>query len=252
MGFMVYAPYGRTGVYELQDAFGALFGAEAPGTRVRLAKAALAALPESNRFRNNALLTDHKASDAGLHDLLLNARDVPFDVPRLTAALEGAGLALAGWAEALRYDPAPMLPQTPEFAARLKAMEAPAAWALAERLAGDLRMHVGYAAPAARGRTAAGMTAEAVPRANAIDPRALAREVERRGALTVRWETRRARFAVPRAAAPAIARLGHGRSLGEIATGLGMDWFAFAQVFGPAFRVLTGANLIRCSRGMGR
>lgn len=252
MGLMVYAPHGRAGVYELQAAFAALCGDEPPETRVRLAKAALPALPEGNGFRRNPWLTDHLASDAGLHDLLLNARDTPFDVARLLGALEGAGLALAGWAEALRYDPAPLLPETPDFAARLAAMTPPARWALAERLAGDIRMHVAYAAPAARGRTAATMTPDAVPRPNGADPRALAREIERRGALTLRYEGRRVTRPVPRAAAPAVARLGAGRPLGEIAKALGLDWLAFAQGFGPAFRLLVDANLIRCSRGMAR
>ena len=252
LGFMVYAPYGRTGVYPVQAAFGALFGGEDPETRVRLAKAALAALPETNGFLRNPHLTDHRASDAGLHDLLLNARDVPFDVPRLLSTLEGAGLRLAGWAEALRYDPAPMLPATGDFRARLAAMTPPERWALAERLAGDLKVHVGYAVPAARGATAATLSPEAVPRANAVDLRALAREIEAKGRLRLRYEGRRVEVPVPKGAAKAVARLGAGRPLGEIATGLGMDWFAFAQVFGPAFRALVDANLVRCSRGIAR
>ena len=251
IGFMVYAPYGRSGVYELQAAFGALLAEDPPEAKVRLAKAALGALPESNRFRGNRLLSDHKASDAGLYDLLLHARDVPFDVPRLLAALEGAGLGLAGWAEAARYDPAPMLPATPEFRERLAAMTPEARWALAERLAGDLKMHVGYAAPAARaGSAQARLSAEGVARPNAVDARALARQVEWRGALKVGFEGRSVTLEIPKRAAGAMARLGTGRSFGEIAAAEGMDWFAFAQVFGPAFRALVAANLMRVSRGI--
>ncbi|EDM70124.1 methyltransferase [Roseobacter sp. AzwK-3b] len=46
MGFMVYAPYGRSGVYPLQAAFGALFEGLAPEDRLSHARALLARLPQ--------------------------------------------------------------------------------------------------------------------------------------------------------------------------------------------------------------
>ncbi|MEM1314989.1 MAG: class I SAM-dependent methyltransferase [Pseudomonadota bacterium] len=248
LGFMVYAPYGRTGVYPLQEAFRALFAEDAPAEKVRLARAALGALPETNWFAANRLLTDHEESDAGLHDLLLHDRDRPYTVGELTGSLEAAGLALVSFVEPARYDPARLLPDAPEFKARLKPLSQAERWALGERLAGDLRVHVGYAAKAPRAAKAmASLAPDAVPRLS-VDPRALARRIEQEGSVRVTFKTRPIDVAIPKSAAPLIARLGSGAAFGEIAQAAGMDWLAFAQAFGPAWRGLTSVNLLRCSR----
>jgi SAM-dependent methyltransferase len=77
LGAMVYAPYGRTGVYPLQDVLAALAEGLAPAEKVAVARDALDRLPETNWFRRNPLLGDHRENDAGLYDLLLHARDRP-------------------------------------------------------------------------------------------------------------------------------------------------------------------------------
>ncbi|MEM6745580.1 MAG: hypothetical protein AAF676_17870 [Pseudomonadota bacterium] len=250
LGLMVYAPYGRTGVYPLQEAFRTLLADASPSDKVALARQALGALPETNWFGRNPLLSDHETSDAGLHDLLLHDRDRPFSVNELVEALQGAGLDLVSVVEPARYDPARLLPATPEFEARLKPLSRVQRWALGERLAGDLRMHVGYAARAARAPKAmATLTPDAVPRLT-VGPRALARRVEETGSVRVTFKSRPIDLEIPRAAAPLIARLGEGRPFAELAMGAGLDWLAYAQAFGPVWRALTSANLLRCSRGL--
>ncbi|KAG1715355.1 ABC transporter B family member 25 [Nymphon striatum] len=67
---MVYAPYGRSGVYPLQAAFGALFADLPPKDRLRAAKQAFEKLPEAHPFKRNPGLVDHRQSDAGFYDLL--------------------------------------------------------------------------------------------------------------------------------------------------------------------------------------
>lgn len=251
LGFMVYAPYGREGVYPLQAAFAVLFPEDGPEEKVRLARAALAALPESNGFRRNPFLTDHGTSDAGLHDLLLHARDVPFAVPDLLAALDRAGLELVSFVEPARYDPARCLPATPEFASRLARLSPPERLALGERLAGDIRMHVGYAARAGRAAKAmARLEPEGVPRLNGLDARALAAKVAKDGTVRVSYPGRALDIAIPKDAAPLIALIGRERSFAEIAQAARLDWLVFAQRFGSAFRALTGVNLLRVSRGI--
>ena len=251
LGFMVYAPYGREGVYPLQAAFAALLGGDAPEDQVRLARAALGALPEANGFRRNPFLSDHETSDAGLYDLLLHARDRPFAVPDLLAALGAAGLGLVSFVEPARYDPARCLPATPEFATRLARLSPEDRLALGERLAGDIRMHVGYAARADRaGKAMARLEPEGVGRLNGLDARALAGKIARDGVFRVSYPGRALEVSVPKSAAPLVARLGAGRSFGRIAQEAGMDWLVFAQAFGPAFRALTGVNLLRVSRGI--
>ncbi len=251
LGFMVYAPYGRDGVYPLQEAFRALLPDDDPETRVSLARETLAALPETNGFRRNPFVSDHEASDAGLHDLLLHSRDRPFSVEALLATLDHAGLGLVSFLEALRYDPAQHLPKTPAFRERLARLTPPERWALAERLAGNMRTHVGYAAKADRaGACRATLTPDAVPRLKELDPRALARKVQADGGFRITVAGLAHWVEIPRSSAPLIAALGGGGSFGDIARAARLDWFAFAQAFGPAWRALTGVNLLRCSRGL--
>ncbi|MEM8824407.1 MAG: class I SAM-dependent methyltransferase, partial [Pseudomonadota bacterium] len=50
MGFMVYAPYGRSGVYPLQEAFGALLDGLAPEARLARAREIFARVPEGHPF----------------------------------------------------------------------------------------------------------------------------------------------------------------------------------------------------------
>ncbi|MGB0499471.1 MAG: class I SAM-dependent methyltransferase, partial [Rubricella sp.] len=83
LGLMVYAPHGRTGVYPLQEAFGALMPDQPAAERLTAARAILKDLPDGHPFRRNPHLVDHEQSDAGLYDLLLHSRDRPFTVPEL-------------------------------------------------------------------------------------------------------------------------------------------------------------------------
>lgn len=252
IGLMVYAPYGRTGVYPLQGAFGALFAGDAPAEKVRLARAALATLPEAHPFLGNAVLGDHRASDAGLHDLLLNARDRSYTVAELCGALDRAGLALVSFVEPARYDPMRYLPADPAFARRVAALDPVARMAVAEQLAGTLKTHVAYAVP--RGRAAeaeARPTApDLVPHLARAAPGALAQQVRSRGAVTVTVDGVSFRIDIPRQAAPLIARIDGRRALGEIAAG--QDWLAFAAAWAPVHRALTGFNLLHYSTGARR
>ncbi len=144
MGLMVYGEFGRTGVYELQHALKALVpGDAAPAEQAQAARAILAELPETNRFRRNPFLKDHLDSDVGLFDLLLHSTDRAYRADELLAEIEGAGLRLASWIDPLRYDPALYLDGGPaaERAATLPAGERAA---LAEALAGNMRKHIAY------------------------------------------------------------------------------------------------------------
>lgn len=246
IGAMVYAPHGRTGVYPLQAALRTLTAGEAPEAQVALAKSALKALPKTNWFGRNPHLGDHRTSDAGLYDLLLHARDRPYDVAALLEALARAGLHFVSFTEPLRYEPKLYLPGP--LAARAETLEAPARAAMAEQLAGNMKVHVFYAAktpvkPAA-------FTLDARPRLNGPPAAALAREVERKGALRVEREGLTHALEIPRGAGPLLA-LADGRlRLGEIARARKLDWIAFSALWRPAHEALTGFNLLRYSESM--
>jgi SAM-dependent methyltransferase len=251
IGLMVYAPYGRTGVYPLQAAFGRLLRDDPPADKVRLARAVLAALPQTNWFGRNPLVGDHRDSDAGLYDLLLHGRDRPYTVAELTGALERAGLAAVSFLEPARYDPLRYLPRDPEITARVEALAPLERAALAEQLAGSMKTHIVYAARPGEAREAQPSRAEAVPHLKGAAPAALARHVAAKGAITVSSDGLSYAVELPRSAAPLIAAIG-GRSLRQIAEAARLDWLAFGAAWGPVHRALTGFNLLHYSRGARR
>lgn len=252
IGLMVYAPYGRSGVYPLQGAFGALFTDEVPAEKVRLTRGALHALPAAHPFKRNLVLGDHRASDAGLHDLLLNARDRSYTVAELFGALERAGLELISFVEPARYDPLRYLPSDSTFVRKVAVLDRVERMLVAEQLAGTIKTHVAYVVP--RGRAAeaeARPTApDLVPHLARISAAALAQQVRAKGAVTVTTDGVPFRLEIPREAAPLIARIDGRRSLGEIAAG--RDWLAFGAAWGPVHRALRGFNLLQYSIGARR
>ena len=111
MGLMVYAPYGRSGVYPLQEAFRQLLGGD-PKKRLRDARGIFPGVPEGHPFRRNPHLSDHVQSAAGFYDLLLHSVDRPFTVVELAEALDRAGLAITSFGEPGAYDLRRYLPKT--------------------------------------------------------------------------------------------------------------------------------------------
>ena len=178
---MVYARHGRTGVYPLQAALRALTAGETPEAQVATAKTVLKSLPRTNWFPQNRFLGDHKESDAGLYDLLLHSRDRPYEVDDVVESVSAAGLAFLSFHEPLRYDPRLYLPEA--LHSRLEGLDAAAKAALAERLAGNIKVHVFYAGKGAPG--VAGISPEARPRLNGLPAAGLASDIRRKGVLKV-------------------------------------------------------------------
>lgn len=252
MGLMVYAPLGRSGVYPLQDAFGALLSDDTPAEKVRLAREMLASLPGSHPFKLNPHLRDHGDSDAGFHDLLLHARDRAYPIGDLIAALGRAGLGLVSCVESARYDPQSYLPRTPEVAARIKACTPEQRMTVAEQLAGNIKTHVVYAAPAesAAKRMARPTKPELVPQLAGIDPGQLAQQVLDHGRMTATFDGVPLTVEVPNDSGIMIGRMNNARTLGQMS--VGEDWMAFSSLWGPVHRALTGFNLLHYSVGARR
>ncbi len=248
MGLMVYAPYGRTGVYPLQEALRSLLGDDAPALQVKMAKQVVGQLPTTNWFTKNTLVGDHKASDAGFYDLLLHSRDRPFDVTALDGALVKAGLARVSFLEPERYNPARYLPKIADFDARIARLDTTERAALAERLAGGMKTHVVYAAKAARAAEAmAKPTPDAVPHLAGVDPRALAQQIDKTGRFACEAGEVKHQVDIPKSAARIVAIL-DGRPLAGIAEALGIDWLGFSTLYAPVHTQLTGFNLLRYSK----
>ena len=250
MGGMVYAPYGRSGVYPLQAAFNAAFTSLTPDEKVAAARETLEKLPPSHPFHTNPLLGDHASGDAGLYDLLLHSTDRPFTAPDVYAALEAAGLTLSGFLEPARYDPALYLGEWAEAASAeiVTSMGAPERAGLAEQLAGNMKIHVFYAAPAARRAAAPVMKPDLTPVLHKIDPKALAASVSKTGVFRFAADGWRLEQGVNRSLAPLLAAIDGRTTLDALRARTGLDWMAFCQAVGPAFRALSGFNLLRYSR----
>jgi SAM-dependent methyltransferase len=251
MGLMVYAPYGRTGVYPLQQALRALLADDDPDQQLKLAKKIVGQLPATNWFTRNTFVGDHTASDAGFYDLLLHSQDRPFDVTALDGALAAAGLARVSFLQAERYNPVRYLPKSADIDARLACLDATGRAALAERLAGDMKAHVVYAAKADRAAQAmAQPTAAAVPHLAAVAPGPLAQQIAQQGGFNCDTGGVSYRVEIPKSAAPIIAHLDGHKPLAAIAEAVRLDWLAFSTLFAPVHTHLTGFNLLRYSKSL--
>jgi SAM-dependent methyltransferase len=242
IGLMVYAPFGRSGVYPLQDAFGTVLTGS-PRDRLRRAKAIYARIPAGHPFKRNAQLSDHKASDAGFYDLLLHSQDRPYRIGELLQTLEHAGLTMTGSPQAHLYDPLPILGDK----GLLHGLDEVARMDLAEALRGTIRTHVLYAAKESEGRVA-GPTPDAVPHLKGVAGPKLAQHALKHGVIPVSHEGERFEIPVPALAVRAFAQIDGRRSLRRIAEGARTDWMEFAPIWAGVSKAMTGHGLLYYSR----
>jgi SAM-dependent methyltransferase len=140
MHLMLYAPYGRTGVYMLQD-FCRRVGIEATDDGIRELGTALGALPPGHPLATLLREAPDFRNQAALADALLHPQDRAYSVPQLFAFLERCGLTFSRWVKQAPYSPhcglMARLPQSARIA-RLPAMEQHAA---AELFRGTMARH---------------------------------------------------------------------------------------------------------------
>ncbi len=266
MGLMLYAPLGRTGVYPAQAMLRGLgeggLGEDLPlGERVVLARRLLDALPATNWLRRNPFLGDHKKSDAELVDLLLHARDRAYHVEQVVELVAGAGLRLVSFIEPARYQPASYL-KDPVLLKRLAGLDPLARAAFAEKLAGNIKKHILYVVKGANpaDTVARAETPDVVPVTRQVPGPELARAILKGPRIKAELDGLSLSFALPRLAAPMLARVDGRASLGEIHARLqaldsGLDWASFKAQFDRLYAVLNGLNhlLLRFPRdGMGQ
>ncbi|SHL64444.1 Methyltransferase domain-containing protein [Roseovarius marisflavi] len=245
MGFMVYAPYGRSGVYPLQEAFGALYEGMTPEARLKAAKKLVADLPEGHPFRANINLGDHKDSDAGFYDLLLHSQDRAFDVTALAEVMGAAGWQLSGFTMPALYDLSRITP-VPDH------LSTPEQMALAEKLRGTIKTHVGYAIRATEARApASGKNRALVPHLKGVGAGDLARAVAQGQKPRLGFAGLDISLSLPKGAAPLIALIDGRRSLAEIAAQTGTDPIGMGALWGRIerdlgdFGMLLYSNILR-------
>ncbi|MEQ9259702.1 MAG: class I SAM-dependent methyltransferase [Roseovarius sp.] len=225
MGFMVYAPYGRSGVYPLQEAFAALYGDLPPEARLKAAKRVFERLPEGHPFKSNPNVNDHRNGDAGFYDLLLHSQDRAYSVGELLEVMAMTGWHLSGFVTPAPYDLA-RLAERPEGMGEAEAM------ALAEKLLGTIRVHTGYACAAEEARgPATGKDRARIPHLKGVQARALAQAVAQGQKVTVGADGLSEALELPKAAAPLIAAIDGRRSLAEIAALAKADPISFGAAW---------------------
>ena len=140
MDVMVYASYGRAGIYMLQE-YCRMLRIGTAADDLRDLGALLEALPRDHPMAGLlARAKDFRRPEA-IADALLHPRDRAYTVPELYAWLERCGLSLGRWVEQ-----APYLPQCGALAnsalgGRLDALPAPTQHAAAELFRGTMTQH---------------------------------------------------------------------------------------------------------------
>jgi SAM-dependent methyltransferase len=260
IGLMVYGALGRIGVYHLQAILRPLAADEPDAARLDLARRLLKQLPRTNWFARNPFLQDHlKVGDAGLYDLLLHSQDRAYTVPELAGLVSSAGLAITGLIEPWRYDPVSYL-NDGALLKRLSSLDRLERAAMAELLAGNMKVHICYAVKAGRAPAAVAQPQDPamIPVLREGSGAESAKTLKPGGALTARAEGLEARFALPRLAGPILSRINGRRTLAEIhaelAAGEGdrLTWPAFKEEFDRLYGVFNAVNKMFLSRDNNR
>lgn len=104
MHLMLYAPYGRAGVYLLQE-YCRRVGAGSSAEEIRDLVASLKALPADHPIVPLLRNSPDFATSAGVADALLHPRDRAYSVPQVMTLLEGADLSFGRWIRQAAYLP---------------------------------------------------------------------------------------------------------------------------------------------------
>ena len=104
MHLMVYAPYGRTGIYMLQE-FCRRVGIEPNDTDIEELIAALGSLPAAHPLARLLREVPDFRQRAALADALLHPQDRAYSVPQLMEFIGGAGLGFGRWIQQAPYSP---------------------------------------------------------------------------------------------------------------------------------------------------
>lgn len=151
LGLMLYARYGRTAVYQMQELMRLICGDADLAARIAATREVLESAPPSNWFRRSQdLHRDHiEYGEAGLVDLFLHARDRAYAVEEIYEWLVDRHRLHVQFTEvdrgASRYNPTIVVgPRSPAFLERVHGLPLRRQQAIAEILDGSISMHCLY------------------------------------------------------------------------------------------------------------
>ena len=185
--------------------------------------------------------------DAGLHDLLLHARDRAYEVGDIAAMVAGAELRLTALAPPARYEPASYVSDA-AILKRIDGLPMIGRAAFAERLAGNIKSHAFYV-------VRAGNAVEpprpddptAVPVWFDADPEPLRKTLKPGGVLNISADGVSLRFPLPRLAVAIASAIDGKRSVEAIYEAVAekagpLGWPAFIAQFAALYATLHGAG----------
>jgi SAM-dependent methyltransferase len=140
LNVMVYAPYGRAGVYMLQD-YCRRLGLGDTAAEIRDLAASLKALPPDHPLAPLLRNSPDFADKAGLADALLHPQDRSYSVPQLMDFLSRAGLAFRRWVRQAPYLPWCGALASSPHQSRLLGLTAEAQYAAIELFRGTMVRH---------------------------------------------------------------------------------------------------------------
>jgi SAM-dependent methyltransferase len=161
MHVMVYATYGRAGIYMLQE-YCRMLRIGTSANDLRDLGALLEALPRDHPMANLlGRAMDFRRPEA-IADALLHPRDRAYTVPELYAWLERCGMSFGRWVEQAPYLPQCGALANTGHAERLNALPAPAQHAAAELFRGTMTQHrvIAYRSDCSSGGQAIHFTGE--------------------------------------------------------------------------------------------
>jgi len=150
MQLMVYATYGRLGIYMIQE-YCRLLGIGTSERDLRELGAALGSLPSDHPIADVLRRAKDFRQPASMADALLHPRDRSYTVREVYAWLERCGLCFGRWVEQAPYLPQCGLVARSSHAARLAALPERAQYAAAELFRGTMTRHrfIAYASDSA-------------------------------------------------------------------------------------------------------
>jgi SAM-dependent methyltransferase len=140
MHLMVYAAYGRAGVYMLQD-YCRRLGIGNSGKEIRDLANTLRALPQDHPLARLMGESADFRSQAGLADALLHPQDRAYTVPELFDFVDRAGLVFGRWVRQAPYLPQCGALATAPHASRLAMLPLPEQYAAVELFRGTMVRH---------------------------------------------------------------------------------------------------------------
>lgn len=140
MHVMLYAPYGRAGIYMLQE-FCRRVGIQPSDADIRELVVALAALPAGHPLARVLREARDFRHEAALADALLHPLDRAYSVPQFFDFINDAGLTFSRWTRQAPYSPrCGVMAQLPH-ASRIAALEPVEQYAAAELFRGGMMSH---------------------------------------------------------------------------------------------------------------